>query len=199
MDHREVDEEPVAPAARPAAAGAGAPSAQPGTPADAPAAPAVPDAFRIDVVSDTHGVLPELAYRAVAGADLIVHAGDICDEDVLERLRDQAPVLAVLGNNDWPGQYGPDVRRIAQFERMGVTFKVAHIRSDLGLLDARVAICGHTHVARVERVGACTLVNPGSTTRPSGGQRPSMSRIVLGQGVVRSVRLLALDGSDLLA
>lgn len=159
------------------------------------AAPGVGGTFRIDVLSDTHGVLPAAAYEQVAGADLVVHAGDICDEQVLMELRDQAPVIAVLGNNDWPGQYGPDVVRVARFERLGVTFKVAHIRADLGQLDTRIAICGHTHVARVERVGACTLVNPGSTTRPRGGQGPTMARIVLQEGFVRSVRLVPLGGS----
>lgn len=170
-------------------------------PSAVPAAssPASMQDFRIDVLSDTHGFLPARAYQAVAGADLIIHAGDIGDEQVLEELRDQAPVIAVLGNNDWPGQYGSGVQRFAQFERMGVSFKVAHIRHDLGLLDTRIAICGHTHVAAVDKVGACTLINPGSTTRPRGGQAPSMARIILGQGIVRSIRLLALDGSDLLA
>ena len=151
--------------------------------------------YRIDVVSDTHGTLPAAVWRACAGADLIVHAGDICGDGILDELELQAPVIAVLGNNDWPGQYGPDVIDRIDFERLGVTFRVAHISSHLGGLEGvRVAICGHTHVARVERVGSTTIVNPGSTTRPRGaGRRPTMARVTIGQNYVRSVQLLALD------
>ncbi len=152
-----------------------------------------PDVYRVDVLSDTHGYLPPVAWRACAGADLIVHAGDICSDTILDELELQAPVIAVLGNNDWPGQYGPDVCERTEFERMGISFKVCHIPSRLGPLDTRIAICGHTHVPRVESVGACTLVNPGSTTRPRSAKGPTMARITLRQGFVESVRIIRLD------
>ena len=146
--------------------------------------------YRIDVVSDTHGVLPAWVMRACDGADLIVHAGDICADDILDRLGMLAPVVAVLGNNDWYGVYGPDVVDLVRFERMGVTFKVAHIPSHLRPYDTRVAICGHTHVARIEDVGTCTVVNPGSVSRPRSESGPSMARIVLSESLVESARII---------
>lgn len=152
--------------------------------------------FRIDVLSDTHGYLPTAAFEACSDADLIVHAGDICDDDIIPRLQMLAPVVAVLGNNDWPGAYGPDVTEHAEFERMGITFKVAHIRSWLGPLDTRIAICGHTHVAKILEVGACTLVNPGSTTRPRDAQGHTMARIELEENFVRSIRIIHLDQGE---
>lgn len=152
--------------------------------------------FRIDVLSDTHGVLPAAAFRACAGADLIVHAGDICGDDIIARLEMQAPVIAVLGNNDWPGAYGPDVRAVATFERLGITFKVTHIPSQLPPLDTRVAICGHTHVAQITEVGACTVVNPGSVSRPRGGGGPTMARIILEENFVRSAAIVRLDPGE---
>lgn len=152
--------------------------------------------FRIDVLSDTHGVLSSAAFRACSGADLIVHAGDICDDDIIPRLEMQAPVIAVLGNNDWPGAYGPDVQYSAAFERLGVTFKVTHIPSRLAPLDTRIAICGHTHVAQIMDVGACTVVNPGSVTRPRAAGGPTMARIILEENFVRSVRIVHLDAGE---
>lgn len=157
--------------------------------------PGVARQFRIDVLSDTHGVLPAEAFRACAGADLIVHAGDICGDDIIARLEMQAPVIAVLGNNDWPGAYGPDVQAMARFERLGITFKVAHIPAQLHPLDTRIAICGHTHVARVEDVGACTVVNPGSVTRPRAAGGPTMARIILEENFVRSVHIVHLGAA----
>ena len=149
--------------------------------------------FHIAVLSDTHGYLPPAALRACADVDLIVHAGDICADDIIDRLEMRAPVIAVLGNNDWPGEYGPLVGPLATFERMGVSFKVTHIPARLGELDTRVAICGHTHVPRIEDIGACTLVNPGSVTRPRGPEGPTMAHIVLEENYVRSARIIRLD------
>ena len=36
------------------------------------------------------------------GADLILHAGDVCTVEVLDELSTYAPVYAVRGNNDGP-------------------------------------------------------------------------------------------------
>jgi uncharacterized protein len=64
--------------------------------------------MRIVVLADTHaprrwrGCPPAVA-RHLAGADLILHAGDVCTAAVLHELAAFAPVRAVLGNNDGPG------------------------------------------------------------------------------------------------
>src|SRR5689334_24499018 len=65
--------------------------------------------MRIVVLSDTHAPrywksCPPAVASQLRGADLILHAGDVCTADVLDELAQWAPVYAVLGNND-----GPDV------------------------------------------------------------------------------------------
>ncbi len=147
----------------------------------------------VAVLSDTHGYLPPEAFRALASLDpqLVVHAGDICGDDILPRLTMLAPVVAVLGNNDYSGEYGPRVRSRAEFSLLGVDFQVEHIRSRFTMIPtARIVVCGHTHVARVEQCGAATVVNPGSTTRPRGGEGASVAAITLEPGYVRSIRIL---------
>ncbi len=147
----------------------------------------------VGVLSDTHGYLPAEAFRALASLDprLIVHAGDICGDDILPRLAMLAPVVAVLGNNDYFGEYGPRVRSRAEFSLLGVDFQVEHIRSRFTMVPtSRIVVCGHTHVARVEQCGVATVVNPGSTTRPRGGEGASVAAIALEQGYVRSIRIL---------
>lgn len=146
----------------------------------------------VGVLSDTHGLLSPEAFRALAdmSPQLIVHAGDICGDDIIPTLEMLAPVVAVLGNNDWPGEYGPHVRERAVFTVSGVDFTVVHIPSRLGLLTTRVAICGHTHVPKVQQCGACTVVNPGSCTRPRSAAGPTVARIVLEPGYVRQVQIV---------
>ena len=72
-------------------------------------------AKRIDIISDTHGYLSPALLDELEGADLIIHAGDLTSEMDYEHLRTIAPVRAVLGNNDYYCDYGPDVDRLALF------------------------------------------------------------------------------------
>ena len=65
--------------------------------------------MRIVVLSDTHAPrrwksCPPAVASQLRGADLILHAGDVCTAAVLDELAQYAPVTAVVGNSD-----GPDV------------------------------------------------------------------------------------------
>src|SRR5262245_57458008 len=64
-----------------------------------PRRPRMPEHL-LGVIADTHGLLRPGAVGALAGCELIIHAGDIGTPEVLERLRQVAPVVAVRGNND---------------------------------------------------------------------------------------------------
>ena len=79
----------------------------------------------VGIVSDTHGCLDERVLQALSGSDLVVHAGDVGDVQVLARLRAVSMhVVAVKGNNDVPGKLGaasrapvaalPDSARVAK-------------------------------------------------------------------------------------
>ena len=56
--------------------------------------------MRVGVISDTHGLLRPEAEKALRGMDLILHAGDVGNPQILERLKTIAPVFAVRGNVD---------------------------------------------------------------------------------------------------
>ncbi len=67
--------------------------------------------MRVVVLADTHAprrwrACPPRVAEQLRGADLILHAGDVCTASVLAELAGYAPVTAVLGNND-----GADVAR----------------------------------------------------------------------------------------
>src|ERR1700694_5024313 len=67
----------------------------------------------IGVISDTHGLLRPEALKALAGSQLIIHAGDIGDPGILDVLRTIAPVVAVRGNIDTASTL-PEFERIEQ-------------------------------------------------------------------------------------
>jgi putative phosphoesterase len=54
----------------------------------------------VGVISDTHGLLRPEALVPLQGSDLIIHAGDVGDPEILDRLREIAPTFAVRGNID---------------------------------------------------------------------------------------------------
>ncbi|MGI6097446.1 MAG: metallophosphoesterase family protein [Dethiobacteria bacterium] len=61
--------------------------------------------MKVGVLSDTHiptraRALPSRIYEIFADVDMILHAGDIADESVLEELKTLAPIEAVAGNTD---------------------------------------------------------------------------------------------------
>jgi putative phosphoesterase len=120
---------------------------------------------RIGVISDTHGLLRPEALRALAGADLIVHAGDVGGPEVLEALRTVAPVVAVRGNND-RGAWAGALAATEVVEAGGRTLYVLHDLKTLDL-DPRAAgfdavIAGHSHHPRIERRDGVLYLNPGS-------------------------------------
>jgi putative phosphoesterase len=135
---------------------------------------------RLGLVADTH-IFPNgarqlsaqvLAYFARAEPDLILHAGDICHEGVLETLAEIAPVVAVRGNND-SGAFGeslPMIWRATVASRQICLLHGHLIDSSARKSAARVStetdvvIYGHSHKPRIDRVGTAITVNPGSPT-----------------------------------
>jgi uncharacterized protein len=119
----------------------------------------------IGIISDTHGLLREEALRALRGADLIIHAGDVGKPEILDRLTDLAPVVAVRGNvdeDDWAMQL--PLTQVTEAD--GATLYVLH---DLQQLDLdplvagfQVVVSGHTHQPHHAKRGGVLFLNPGS-------------------------------------
>jgi uncharacterized protein len=111
------------------------------------------------LISDTHGVLRPEALRFLRGADHIIHAGDIGDPEILDRLRELAPLTAVRGNND----RGRRVPKTARLQIEGVAIHVLHDIAELRLkAGVRVVVSGHSHKPKIEERDGVLYVNPGS-------------------------------------
>ena len=119
----------------------------------------------VGVISDTHGLMRPEALAALAGADVIVHAGDIGSVAVLDALRAIAPVIAVRGNNDrgaWAASIPDTVTTKVGVVRLHVDHDVNTLRGDPAERGINVVIAGHSHRPVVERRGRWLLLNPGS-------------------------------------
>ena len=136
-------------------------------------------ATRLLLISDTHVPvrakrLPDEVWRAVDGADVVIHAGDWVDVATLDALEARAArLIGVVGNND-----GPALReRLPEFasaELEGIRFGVVHETGEKAGREARmdaayqgldVLVFGHSHIPwdSVTPRGI-RLLNPGSPT-----------------------------------
>ncbi|MBA2491412.1 MAG: metallophosphoesterase family protein [Gammaproteobacteria bacterium] len=119
----------------------------------------------ISVVSDTHGLMRPEAIAALRETNLIIHAGDIGSPDVLERLRELAPVVAIRGNID-RALWAMD---LAETEVVQVNDALVYVLHDVQELDLDpeaagfcAVISGHTHNASIKYRGDILYLNPGS-------------------------------------
>jgi putative phosphoesterase len=125
-------------------------------------------AFKIGVISDTHGLLRPEVECCFAGVSHIIHAGDIGAEDVLDALRRIAPVTAIRGNVD----RGEWAKCFAETETLRLGGRCFYILHDLKELKASptelgidVVISGHSHRVQIKTVDGVLYLNPGSAGR----------------------------------
>ena len=142
----------------------------------------------IGVIADTHGLVRPEVHEALAGVYLILHAGDVCGDEILEELSIIAPVAAVAGNCDpvdhprLPSRIDRTIEGIRIHVSHGHELGVPRTDKLLAAYDADVIIYGHTHVPLVNRVDGCLVLNPGAAGPRRFDLRPSVARLTLADG-----------------
>lgn len=121
--------------------------------------------MRIGVLSDTHGLLRPEAFHALHGVEHILHAGDVGDPTILDRLREIAPVTAIRGNIDRTGPCSllPATEAV---DLGGHLIYMLHALPDLDLNPAAAGmsavVYGHSHKPSVDTRQGVLYLNPGS-------------------------------------
>lgn len=151
----------------------------------------------IGLISDTHGMVRADVHRALAGVELILHAGDVGGDEILDELETIAPVEAVYGNTDDPGRR----RLAASIDRSiaGVRIHVSHghelgsptPEKLLARYSADVIVYGHTHKQLVVRADERLVVNPGAAGARRFRLEPSVARLTIADGAA-AVELVSL-------
>ena len=160
--------------------------------------------MNIVAISDTHAPrrwksCPPAVATHLRGADLILHAGDVCTASVLEELAQYAPVYAVLGNND-----GPDVAAWGAPETLSLELdglRVAMIHDSgakagrLGRMrrrfpDAELVVFGHSHIPLDEAADGLRILNPGSPTDRRRQPQGTIGLLTVADGQLTRVRIV---------
>jgi uncharacterized protein len=179
-------------------------SADPFLPPDLPAERV---AARIGLISDTHmpercRALPPVVFTLLRGVDLVLHAGDVGELWMLDRLSALAPVIAVHGNDDTAeaqrelpyqqvialaGQrillthaHYPDRAEELASRRNDAWEPILERRAAMGRrAGAGIAVFGHTHVPMACPYADVLLVNPGAIASGNAVTRQRVQTVAL--------------------
>ncbi|MBT9167805.1 MAG: putative metallophosphoesterase [Syntrophomonadaceae bacterium] len=163
--------------------------------------------MRIGVVSDTHiparsRHLPLELFTQFDGVDLILHAGDVVEEYVLNELAAIAPVEAVAGNMDSRALHNRLGRkkilelagyRIGLTHGDGGTDKQKTPQRALQSFEQDSVDCiifGHSHQPYHETIHGILLFNPGSPTDRRREPRHSCGLLIVGKTITAQLLFL---------
>jgi len=119
----------------------------------------------VGLISDTHGLIRPEAIQALRGCDVLIHAGDVGDPEVIEQLRALAPTFVVRGNID-KGAWAASLPATEVVEVGGRSIYVLHDLSQLDLdpvaAGFAAVVSGHSHQPSIQSRNGVLYVNPGA-------------------------------------
>jgi putative phosphoesterase len=120
---------------------------------------------KIGVISDTHGLLRPEVLPKLKGVESILHLGDVGDPNILDALREVAPVTAVRGNIDTEGPCS----RLPETEVLLIEGGYIYLLHNIETLHLNPAaakfaavLYGHSHKASISHHKGVLYFNPGS-------------------------------------
>ena len=149
----------------------------------------------IGVISDTHGLLRAQVLEALSGVDLIIHAGDVGGQEVVDELKKIAPVFAVRGNMD-QGKWAQVLPKEEIVKVGDILLYVLHSIYDLDLAPEgagfSAVIFGHSHQPYLEKQNGVLYLNPGGAG-PRRFDYPTTIALLCVDGLKLKPQILELD------
>lgn len=131
--------------------------------------------MKIGILSDTHGYIDDQILSHLSDCEHIIHAGDFGSEEVINQLKQLAPLTGVYGNID-DFKIRTEFPEYKTIEIEGLKIFIQHIVGRPSAYSAKVksriqkecpqvVICGHSHIALVENVKSLghLHINPGAS------------------------------------
>jgi uncharacterized protein len=162
------------------------------------------DRMRVVALADTHaprrwrGCPPPVAEH-LRGADLILHAGDVCTAGVLDELAGYAPVVAVYGNNDGPDVAAWGAPETLEMDLDGLPAAMIHDAGPARGRNARMrrrfpaaelVVYGHSHIPLDQAASGIRIFNPGSPTDRRRQPHGTVGVLQISRGRITSARIV---------
>lgn len=151
--------------------------------------------MKLAILSDTHGLLRPEVINHLKQVDAILHGGDINRQEIVDKLRQYAPLSIVRGNNDkdWAQEIPHDLTVTLE----GVTFYLVHNKKEVpnNLAGVNVVVFGHSHKYVQEEKDGILWLNPGSCGLRRFHQEITMMMAEIKNGQLR-VEKITIPHSD---
>ncbi len=143
----------------------------------------------IGIISDTHGTLSNKVNRIFEGCEMIIHAGDIGNIQVIDALTSIAPVLAIRGNIDkkeWAEKF--PVSRAIKIENLNiyVLHDLKEIPFDPAVEGFDIIISGHSHIYTTVIKDKVLYINPGGAGKKRFNLPLTVALLIIDQGTLYS-------------
>ena len=168
--------------------------------------------MKVLVISDTHGRL-ENAKKVIESLIPIkglsvCHCGDyVSDARLIQKYYPQLTVHSVYGNCDVG--FGEEYTQVVSIE--GVPIYMCHghrygvkwgeydeLVIDTSAHDAKVALCGHSHMGHLQKSEGILVMNPGSLSQPRDSRHPSYGILEIEDGKVISAHIMQIKENGVL-
>ena len=126
--------------------------------------------IKIGILSDTHGVIHPEIVGLMNNCDIVIHAGDIINENSLKQINPKQKFIVVKGNNDIHINTLNEVEVlelpggniVIEHGHMHGHFEPSHNSMRETYPEAKAIIYGHTHKQVIDNKELPWVVNPGS-------------------------------------
>ena len=141
----------------------------------------------IGIISDTHNLLRAEVKEQLKDCEMILHAGDITSEDLLNELRSVTQVIAVRGNGD--RDWAADIPYERQEEVFGIRIFMTHKKKDIPeeLPGVQLAVFGHSHKYEDQEKAGVRFLNPGSCGPRRWNQPITMAKMTVEDGKILEI------------
>lgn len=138
--------------------------------------------YKIGIISDTHGLLRNEVVTQLKMCDVILHAGDIDNFEMIESLSKLAPLYVVRGNND-KGEWAEKLPQHLCFEIEGKIFYMVHQKKHIPetLKKVDFVVYGHSHKYHCSEGQNMIWINPGSCGKRRFGLPITMGFLILNE------------------
>ncbi len=151
----------------------------------------------IGILSDTHGVLRQEVTDGLKGVDMIIHAGDIDNQSVVDQLKGISPSLTVVrGNAD--KEWAEHLPETASLEIFGNKTFVIHNKGKIScdVSDVDIIIYGHSHKYSLVDKDGQIWFNPGCCGKRKKGQEVSFAILEVRGKKVFNFKKIVIENKD---
>ena len=134
----------------------------------------------IGLISDTHGLIREDVINNLQECDLILHAGDIGKNAIIEKIKKVAPVEFVYGNID-KNNGRSHIDKIIRLNKTNLYLihNINDIKIDLIDININIIVYGHSHKSKIYTKDGILYINPGSVGPKRFKLEPFMAKLYI--------------------